>query len=311
MAKIKTGECNSIKAELTEYLTKLQDDTKAVKTAIEGFNYLSNDKMDGADFNKVKAHLSSYSELFESIQSKIDELNVAQGNANDKMEKYVDEYSTYDVPEITDPVNNEDMRDKVKEQEDYYKNLYYEMKAFECAKEVSEEVKNDKGETTGSVLKHYTSTGGTAKYEKAEVDEVYNKWQKYIKAREYLDRLSSTDAAAWRIFSEGTNKILSDITAKNDSIKEMTIRASVKNQLIGRDPTGLDLNAIRNEAVDKGVGSYSEEYYNKFNADTNSDVGTVDSSVTPDGDNSGDTGAPATGDVSGIWGTVAAWILNR
>lgn len=302
MAKIKTEECNSIKAELTEYLTKLQEDTKAVKTAIEGFYDIPNDKMDGDDFIKVKAHLKAYSELFESIQSKIDELNVAQGEANDKMEKYVDEYSTYEVPEITDPVNNEDMLDTVRQKEKEYKDDYDMKKESECVRETtSAEYYN--GKYIGTVTNHYTSGNEEAKFHHDQVQAAYDLWQKYVKGREYLERLATDDESAYKAFNESLTILLDHINEKNDGIIEMTVKASIKEKIIA-DPTGFTLEDAKKTGIDSI--DYDQGYFDYFKSGAG--AGSADSALNDDNNDSivngkeGDTGAVTFGRVlSGIY----------
>ena len=301
MAKIKTEECNSIKAELTEYLIKLQEDTKAVKTAIEGFYDIPKDKIDGADFNKVKAHLRSYSELFESIQSKIDELNVAQGEANDKMEKYVDEYSTYDVP-----VNNEDMLDIVTQIEQEKHDDYDYKKEHECIWEETVETKDDAGKVISSYLVHHTACEDGVYFHSDEVNAAYRIWRKYLKAKKYLWRLKDEDSAAYERFNTAITTLKTDIDTQNEMIVEMTIKASVKNAIVSGN---LDLNSVRDSAVKNGL-DYDSGYYDDFNnntndgtnTETNSSVGSTNSIMFRDNTiNNTATGVPAFGDVVGMW----------
>lgn len=306
MAKIKTEECNSIKAELTEYLTKLQEDTKAVKTAIEGFYDIPKDKIDGADFNKVKAHLRSYSELFESIQSEIEELNVAQGEANDKMEKYVDEYSTYDVPEITDPVNNEDMLDIVTQKEQEKHDDYDYKKEHECIWEEKVENKDDKGYVISVDTIHHTACEDGVYFHSDEVNAAYRLWRKYLRAKKYLWRLKDEDSAAYERFNTAITTLKTDIDTQNEMIVEMTIKASVKNAIVSGN---LDLNSVRDSAVKNGL-DYDSGYYDDFNnntndgtnTETNSSVGSTNSIMFRDSTiNNTATGVPAFGDVVGMW----------
>lgn len=317
MAKIKTEECNSIKAELTEYLTKLQEDTKAVKTAIEGFYDIPKDKIDGADFNKVKAHLRSYSELFESIQSEIDELNVAQGKANDKMENYVDGYSTCSasnitepgdegVPEVTDPVNNEDMLDIVTQIEQEKHDDYDYKKEHECIEETKEAIEDDTGYIISVNIVHHTACEDGVYFHSDEVNAAYRLWRKYLRAKKYLLLLKDEDSAAYEMFNTAITTLKTDIDTQNEMIVEMTIKASVKNAIVSGN---LDLDSVRDSAVKNGL-DYDSGYYDDFNSntddgtntETNSNVGSTNSIMFRDNTiNNTATGVPAFGDVVGMW----------
>lgn len=300
MSKLVSGDCTSIMGQLDSYLKQLGSDLLNVQKSIQSFNDLPNDKMDGADFVKVKAHMMSYADACHSARDMLNDVMDAQKNANQNMENYCDERMGYILVQGDNFVDNVDQVNRIKE-----KLEVLEAELSRCIQEKNGIVCTPDHQKTGC-----TCAERIAALEDAIVN-ISARITLYKRALAYVQRLSGEGSANFGTFSAAVDKVKNKVTEYNNNIKEMTIRASVKSQLTGVNPTGLDLNAIRNEAVDKGVGSYSEEYYNNFNVDTNSDVGTVDSSVTPDGDNSGDTGAPATGDVSGIWGTAAAWILNR
>lgn len=306
MAKIKTEECNSIKAELNTYLEQLKTDTAAVKTSIESFCDLPNDKMDGADFVKVKAHLKSYSKLFESIQLKIDDLNIAQRDANDKMEKYVDEYSTYGVPEITDPVDNESMLDLVTQIEQEKHEDYDYKKEHECIWEETVVNEDDKGRVISTSIIHHTACEDGVYFHSAEVSAAYNIWQKYLKAKKYLLRLKDEDSAAYEKFNTAITTLKTDIDTQNETIVEMTIKASVKNAIVSGN---LDLDSVRAGAVKNGL-DYDSGYYDDYNNNTNdgtntetsSNVGSTTSIMFSDNTiNNTETGVPVFGKVVEMW----------
>lgn len=305
MALIHTNECKMIKDELNKYLEQLKNDTTAVKMSIESFYDISKDKTDGADFNKVKAHLKSYSILFESIQSKIDELNVAQGNANDKMENYVDEYSTYGVPEITDPVDNGSMLDTVTQIEQEKHNDYDYKKEHECIWEETVENKDDKGQVVSSYVVHHTACEDGVYFHSDEVNVAYRIWRKYLMAKKYLLRLKDEDSAAYEMFNNSITAIKTDIDTQNEKIVEMTIKASVKNAIVSGN---LDLDSVRDSAAKNGL-NYDSGYYDDFNNtngginfETNTSVGSTTSIMFRNNTiNNAATGVPAFGDVVGMW----------
>lgn len=300
MSKLVSGDCTSIMGQLDSYLKQLGSDLLNVQKSIQSFNDLPNDKMDGADFVKVKAHMMSYADACHSARDMLNDVMDAQKNANQNMESYCDERTGYILVQDDSFVDNVDQANRIKE-----KLEVLEAELSHCIQEKNGIVCTPDHQETGC-----NCAARIAALEK-QIADISAKITAYKKALAYVNRLSGEDSANFGTFSAAVDKVKNKVTEYNNGIKEMTIKASVKSQLVGVDPTKLDLKGIRDSAVENGIGSYGEEYYNNFNADTNSDVGTVDSSVTPDGDNSGDTGAPATGDVSGIWGTAAAWILNR
>lgn len=278
MAKIQTGECDKIKSELDTYLEQLREDLKSVHSAVMEFNDISNDKMDGDDFIKVKAHLQPYVSLLGTAYWELQTLIYAQERANNKMEKYVGEYSTYGVNEITDPVNNEDMLDTVRQLEEKYKADYEMKKELECARETTEDKYDDAGNYITTITNHFTSGGGEAKYESDEVQAAYDLWQKYLKGRIYLERLATDDESAYKIFNEPLTVLLNHINEKNDGIIEMTVRASIKEKIVA-DPTGFTLEDAKKTGIDSI--DYDKGYFDYFKS--KADTGSADS-VLGDGD---------------------------
>ena len=302
MAKIQTGECDKIKSELDTYLEQLKTDTTAVKTSIESFYDIPKDKIDGADFNKVKAHLKSYSVLFESIQSKIDELNVAQGNANDKMEAACNERSGYTYVRLFKYVDNEKQLEFV---ESRIATLQTQIEETETA------ISNYSWCSACSGGGGRCVSGCQAGYDalNAKLNSLKDLKREYVATRNYINRLfNEDDKAAYEGFNTSITALKTDIDTQNDKIKEMTIKASVKDAIISGN---LDLESVRNGAVESGL-DYNSDYYNEFEKPTGSDTGSSESLV-----NNGDEtkheedAAPETGDASGLWGTIAAWLLNK
>lgn len=302
MAMIHTNECKTIKDELNTYLEQLKTDTTAVKTSIESFYDIPKDKIDGADFNKVKAHLKSYSVLFESIQSKIDELNVAQGNANDKMEAACNERSSYIYVQGYRYVDNEKQLEFV---ESRIAMLQTQIEETETA------ISNYSWCSACSGGGGQCVSGCQAGYDAlvSKLNNLKELKRKYVATRDYINRLfNEDDKAAYEEFNTAITALKTDIDTQNDEIKEMTIKASVKNAIISGN---LDLESVRNGAVESGL-DYNSDYYNEFEKPTGSDTGSSESLV-----NNGDEtkheedAAPETGDASGLWGTIAAWLLNK
>lgn len=271
MSKLVSGDCASIMGQLDSYLEQLCSDLLNVQKSIQSFNDLPNDKMDGADFVKVKAHMMSYADACHSARDMLNDVIDAQKNANQNMENYCDERKGYILVQDDSFVDNVDQVNRINEKLEVLK-----AELSRCIQE-----KNDI--VCSPDHKGCNCAERIAALEDAIVN-ISARITLYNRALAYVNRLSGEDSANSDIFSAAVNELKNKVTEYNNNIKEMTIRASVKGQLTGVDPTKLDLKGIRDNAVKNGIGSYSEEYYNNFNADTNSDVGTVDSSLTPDDD---------------------------
>lgn len=265
MAMIHTNECKTIKDELNTYLEQLKTDTTAVKTSIESFYDIPKDKIDGADFNKVKAHLKSYSVLFESIQSKIDELNVAQGNANDKMEAACNERSSYIYVQGYRYVDNEKQLEFV---ESRIAMLQTQIEETETA------ISNYSWCSACSGGGGQCVSGCQAGYDAlvSKLNNLKELKRKYVATRNYINRLfNEDDKAAYEEFNTAITALKTDIDTQNDKIKEMTIKASVKDAIISGN---LDLNSVRDSAVNNGL-DYDSGYYDEFNNYSSDGTSTV------------------------------------